>query len=217
MPLSPPKARQHLHTREIDLKGYYRDDGLWDIEAHITDKKTYTYENQSRGLVASGHPVHDMSLRLSIDPKLVVREVEAVMDVQPYTICSNIVGNFQKLVGLKIGAGWNKRVREVVGSVEGCTHLAELLGPIATVAFQTLSGDHAQKLMGRDPGKKDTENADRTPFMLNGCHTWSANSPVVKQLYPAFYTGGDAAENDIKAGTAEIANLVDENNTTHSK
>ncbi len=39
MPLSPPQPRQHLHTRTIDLAGYYRDDGLWDIEAHIVEKK----------------------------------------------------------------------------------------------------------------------------------------------------------------------------------
>ena len=40
MPLSMPKARRLLHTRSIDLRGYYRDDGLWDIEAHFADVKT---------------------------------------------------------------------------------------------------------------------------------------------------------------------------------
>jgi len=198
MPLPPPKARRHLHTRKIDLKGYFREDGLWDIEAHITDKKTYTYENKWRGTVASGHPVHDMSLRLSIDSSLVVREVEAVMDVQPYTICSDILGNFQKLVGLNIGPGWNRRIRELVGGVEGCTHIAELLGPLATVTFQTLSGDYARELMGLEAMDKEAQKADEpnqeVPFMLNGCHTWSRKSPVVKQDYPAFYEGSDTEE-----------------------
>lgn len=199
MPLSPPKARRHLHTRTIDLTGYYRDDGLFDIEAHIVDRKTYSYDSQWRGVVASGHPVHDMSLRLSVDGDLVVREVEAVMDVQPYTICSEVLDNFQRLVGLRIGAGWNKRVREAVGGVEGCTHLGELLGPLATVTFQTLSGDYPRELMGKPPRQRGAASAGgandgEALFMLNGCHTWRSDSPVVQRDYPAHYTGVDAVK-----------------------
>ena len=197
MPLSPPKARQHLHTRSIDLAGYYRDDGLWDIEARIVDKKTYTYENKWRGTVASGLPVHDMSVRLTIDRELVVREIEVVMDVQPYVMCSDVLGNFQGIVGLKIGAGWNRRVREAVGGVLGCTHLAELLGPLATVTFQTLSGDYAQELMGLAPaakGKMAGEEQEQVPFMLNGCFTWSAQSPVVKEDFPNYYQAPEGIE-----------------------
>lgn len=199
MPLSPPKARRHLHTRTIDLKGYHRDDGLFDIEAHIVDRKTYSYDSQWRGVVASGYPVHDMSLRLSVDGDLVVREVEAVMDVQPYNICSEVLNNFQRLVGLRIGAGWNKRVREAVGGVEGCTHLGELLGPLATVTFQTLSGDYPRELMGKPPRQRGAASADgandgEALFMLNGCHTWRSDSPVVQRDYPAHYTGVDAVK-----------------------
>ena len=204
MPLSPPKARQHLHTRDIDLRGYHRDDGLFDIEVHFSDKKTYTYESKWRGDVASGYPVHDMAIRMSIDHDLVVREVEAVMDVQPYTICSDILSNFQKLIGIKIGAGWNRRVREAVGGVEGCTHLAELMGPIATVAFQTMSGEYPKQLMGRSEGGKIAgQDEAGTPFMINGCHTWSASSPVVKQDYPEYYQAAEAEPIKIIDGDVE--------------
>lgn len=186
MPLSPPKPRQHLHTRSIELGGYFREDGLWDIEAHIVDKKTYSYDSKWRGPVAAGLPVHDMSIRLTIDNELVVQDVEAVMDVQPYTICSDILPNFKRIIGLKIGPGWNRRIREAVGGVEGCTHIAELMGPLATVTFQTLSADHAQKLKDPAPDTED-KNDDQAPFMLNGCYTWSSQSPVVKEDYPDFY------------------------------
>ena len=194
MPLSPPKPRQHLHTRTIDLTGYHRDDNLWDIEAHIIDKKTYTYDNKWRGTVASGLPVHDMSIRLTIDWELVVKEVEVVMDVQPYDICSNVLSNFQGIVGLKIGAGWNRRVREVVGGVLGCTHLAELLGPLATVTFQTLSAEYARELMGLESVPNGDEEEDQVPFMLNGCYTWSPQSPIVKEDFPDFYQAPESIE-----------------------
>lgn len=188
MPLSPPKSRQHLHTRDIDIKGYYREDGLWDIEANFTDKKTYTYEKLTPGIVAAGFPVHDMSLRLSIDSTFTVREVEAVMNEKPYSVCSGVLDNFQKLIGLTIGPGWNRKAREAVGGVKGCTHLVELLGPIATIAFQTLSGDYAQQLIAEQGGEKPLEEKQgQAPFMLNGCYAWRPQSEVVKTLYPDFY------------------------------
>lgn len=192
MPLSPPKPRRHLHTRTIQLEGYYRDDGLFDIEAHIVDRKTYSYDSRWRGVVAAGYPVHDMWLRVSVDGDLVVREVDAAMDVQPYTMCSEILDNFQRLVGLRIGGGWNRKVRELVGGVEGCTHIAELLGPIATVTFQTLAGDYPRELAGKPPrerGPGSGEQDNGAVFMINGCHTWRSDGPVVRDDYPAYYTG----------------------------
>ena len=41
MPLSEPTAREPLHRRTIDMVGYRRADGLFDIEAHLIDTKTY--------------------------------------------------------------------------------------------------------------------------------------------------------------------------------
>jgi len=117
-----------------------------------------------------------------------------VMDVQPYEICSNVLSNFQGIVGLKIGPGWNRRVREVVGGVLGCTHLAELLGPLATVTFQTLSAEYARELMGLDPVPRGQRDESEVPFMLNGCYTWSPQSPIVQEDFPNYYEAPVAAE-----------------------
>ena len=37
--LSTPAPRNPLHTREITFQGYARENGLWDIEAHLRDFK----------------------------------------------------------------------------------------------------------------------------------------------------------------------------------
>ena len=39
MPLSTPQERELLHSRDIVLRGYQRADGLYDIEAQLTDTK----------------------------------------------------------------------------------------------------------------------------------------------------------------------------------
>ena len=63
-----------------------------------------------------------------------IKEVEAVTDAGPYEICPEITANYGKLVGLKIGVGWTREVQKRVGGVHGCTHLRELLKPMATTA-----------------------------------------------------------------------------------
>ena len=65
MPLSPPQPREHMHTRDITCTGYRRADGLWDIEGHLTDTKTYAFTNDERGEVPPGVPVHEMRIRQS--------------------------------------------------------------------------------------------------------------------------------------------------------
>ena len=54
MPLSAPVARQHLHTRRVTCTGYFREDGLFDIEGQITDEKTYEQDNEWRGKLKAG-------------------------------------------------------------------------------------------------------------------------------------------------------------------
>ena len=78
MPLSPPVRRQHLHTRRVTCQGFFREDGLWDIEGRITDTKSYEHANEWRGALKPGELVHDMSIRLTLDHKFTI--VDEVTD-----------------------------------------------------------------------------------------------------------------------------------------
>src|SRR5579883_105443 len=156
MPLSPPAPREHLHTRQVECRGYLRSDGLWEVEGHMTDVKTYSFPSDERGTVEAGTPVHDMWIRITLDEEMVIRAVEAVTDAAPFALCPAITPNFQRLVGLAIRPGFLPKVRQLLGGTEGCTHLVELMGPIATTAFQTLT---TRLKPGR---KKDGEAARRT-------------------------------------------------------
>ena len=146
MPLSPPVGRQHLHTRRVTCQGFFREDGLWDIEGRITDEKTYEHSNEWRGPLKPGDFVHDMSIRLTVDHRFTIVDVEAVTDKSPYQICGNVAPDFKKLIGLRIGGGFHRKVKERLGGVHGCTHIVELLGPVATTAFQTVSSGKARSL-----------------------------------------------------------------------
>ena len=152
MSLSPPAPREPIHHRRIDCRGYRRADGLWDIEGHLTDTKTYGFGNSFRGEIGPGEPIHDMWLRLTLDDDLTVINAEAATVAGPFAVCPAITPAFAKLEGLKVGPGWRRAVQARLGGVQGCTHLVELLGPLATTAYQTI---HAWRARYQPPMETD--------------------------------------------------------------
>lgn len=178
MPLSPPAERELLHTRRVECLGYRRADGFWDIEATIIDTKTYAFSNQWRGEVTPGMPLHSMALRLTIDENFVIQAAEAITEASPHQICTQAAPPMSQLKGLKIGPGWMKAVKARVGGTHGCTHLVELLGPVATTAFQTLY-----------PVRKFTDKPSdgRRPAIVDSCWAWSSEREIVRDRWPEFY------------------------------
>jgi Protein of unknown function (DUF2889) len=199
MPLSAPAERELLHLRDIVLRGYQRADGLFDIEAHLLDTKSYGYENADRGWMEPGEPLHGMWMRMTVDQDMVITACEAATDHSPYSICPQAAPNFSRLAGIRIGPGFTRAVKERVGGVQGCTHLREMLGQMATVAFQTLysvrvrreSEERERIAAGRvtaGDGLAAVETAPkrpaRKPSLIGTCLAYAPDSLVVRQRWP---------------------------------
>jgi hypothetical protein len=178
MPLPKAAPRKLYHMRDLQLRGYEREDGRIDIDAHMTDIKTYTTGNSERGSIPAGDPLHDMWLRLTLTQDLTIVAVEAAMDATPHTMCPVITPNFQRLVGLSVAKGFLKAASQQLGGTEGCTHLRELLQQVGTVAHQTMYSILGRK---RDATKSPTEPRRVHPALLNTCHTYAETSPYVTQ------------------------------------
>jgi hypothetical protein len=182
MPLpDPTAAREPLHKRAIEIDGYRRAVGLYDIEGRLVDTKPYDFK-LAAGVRRAGDPVHAMWLRITVDRALTIVDAAAAMDAMPYTgHCDGIVPHYRKLVGLAIRPGYQKKLRELFGDVRGCTHITELAGALATAAFQTLAGQRVQ-----DP--------ERKPFQLDRCHALDSAGGVVAKHYPSWYRGTEPVE-----------------------
>jgi len=182
VPLSKPASRELAHTRVVTCQGYKRDDGLWDIEGRILDTKPYRFPNRDRGgWIEADEALHDMSVRLTINLQLEVIDAEAVIDGSPYDYCKSVAPIARNLIGLRIAPGWTKKSKSAMGLHKGCTHLSELLGPVATTAIQTIASER----MGRDK----PESKSRSSAFLDTCHAMAADSPVVKVHWPQQYRG----------------------------
>ncbi|WP_286236889.1 DUF2889 domain-containing protein [Neptuniibacter halophilus] len=182
MPLSKPARRRAQHNRTIFCNGFLREDGLWDIEAAMTDVKTHDVDNEERGgYVAAGEAFHDLSIRLTLDQRLTIHQVEACIDRSPFRMCSAISNAFRKLEGTRIGPGWLSQAKQLLGGVQGCTHMNELLPVLATTAVQSMWPS-----MG---GQVLTEGAK---LMLNSCHTWGQSSAMVRHYLPEHYRDAES-------------------------
>jgi hypothetical protein len=191
MPLSaPPEGRQPLHRRTIDMHGYSRPDGLFDVEAHLIDTKTYAFQNIDRGVIEAGTPLHGMLARMTLNEDMVIVAFEASTEFAPYTMCPQAAPNFARLAGVKVGRGFIRAAAERIGGVHGCTHLRELLSQMGTVAFQTLYSVRQKRRPEANPQVAYQPTGAR-PAMLGTCLAYAPDSPQVKRLWPDYYTGTD--------------------------
>jgi hypothetical protein len=177
MPLPPPEPRERLHARAVNFEGYIRGDGLFDIEARLTDVKDHDYTLLS-GVRRAGDPVHDMLVRVTIDRTFRIHAIAVKADWVPYPGgCDRIEAAYGKLVGANLVDGFRKALYDALGGVNGCTHVTELLSYLPTAAVQTFAG-----LTTEDAG-------ERKPFQLDRCHALETSSETVRRYYPKWYRG----------------------------
>lgn len=180
-------SREELHFRRIDMRGFRRSDGLFEIEGRVVDRKPHEFVHPAGGrTVPANEPMHDMGVRLVFDENMLVHEVHTFTDSAPYPPCPEGGRALQSLKGLRMAGGWNKEVRSRLSGARSCMHLMELLGPMATVAFQSLA-----KVRMAEPEKLD---ANGRPLNIDSCYAYAADGPVVLKRWPQFHRPKAAAE-----------------------
>lgn len=180
MPLTQSTARREIHHRIIDMRAYARDDGLYDIEAHLLDRKPFPFQRiSSPDPIEAGQPLHDLWIRLTVDDSYMVCAIEAASDVTPWGLCKEAEATLAVLVGERIARGWSSVVKERLRGVASCTHLMEMLIPLGTIALQGIRGLH--------PERARAVNADGMPLKLDTCYAYGRQREVVQRLWPAYY------------------------------
>jgi hypothetical protein len=176
MPLPPATtARTRKHRRSVVFEGFRRDDGLWDIEGRLVDVKDLDIELHG-GVRHSGEPIHDISVRATIDRAMNVVDIAVCADYTPFTgVCERIVPDYRRIVGQNLFKGFLKTVKTLFGETRGCAHINELLMGLPSAAFQTFAGDVK-------PGEYE-----KKPFHLDRCHALSTDSEIVRNRYPRWY------------------------------
>jgi hypothetical protein len=201
-PLPPPEAREQLHSRTVQFAGFLRADGLWDIEAELTDSKPFPFPVFDRGTLEPNEPIHGMKIRLTIDDEMTVIDIAATMSHVPLAQCNKATLPMRNLIGARMGPGWRTSIDSAVGSTVGCTHLRALLFNAATAAFQTIQSyrEHASRLQGQV--RHSLLAGDSPPAYLGRCVGWAVDGEAVRRFAPQFYRGAKVVQIVPGSGTA---------------
>jgi hypothetical protein len=184
----PPAApdRQPRHGRRIDVQVFARPDGLWEVDATLTDTKARDWP-LARGLLPAGTPLHEMLLRLVVDRDFEIVAAGAETRWMPYDgQCDTYGDAYQALVGLNLMRGFRRAVQERLGGVRGCTHITELTQLLPTAVVQAFAGE-VLPVDGAAAG-------DEPPFQLDRCHALRREGEVVRLHYPRWYRGAAVAQ-----------------------
>ncbi len=182
MPLPDSLEREEIHQRQITMRAYRRVDGLYEIEGRVVDNKPIEFVAPlTNRVLAPGQSIHDLWIRLVIDDEFLIHDVIASSDATPFGICKQAPPTLEVMKGERIGAGWSKLVRSKLKGAASCTHLMELLGPMATTAYQAL-----WPVVRTRP---DPLDANGRPTKIDSCYAYASNREVTLKLWPKFYDG----------------------------
>ncbi|RQH10026.1 DUF2889 domain-containing protein [Paraburkholderia dinghuensis] len=218
MSLSPPVSRHLRHQRAIRAEAYEREDGLWDIDACLTDHKPRDV-SLATGVRPNGLPIHELWLRITFDRRFNVVDAEASSDWVPYVgPCQSANPAYRALIGLNLLQNFRREAGRRLGGTAGCTHLTEMLGILPTVAVQAfagavwdIEGGPPGDVFGPETGKTaggPAADGEKPPFQLGRCHALRFDGEAVKQFYPRWY-GREPRSMERGAQTAGVRDGVD--------
>ena len=182
----PPAAprRQLKHRRQIDVQVYSRGNGLWEVDALLTDIKTRDLPMDG-GVRAAGEPIHEMLLRLVVNEQLDIVEAGSETRWMPYSgQCDSHGDAYQRLVGLNLLQNFRQDLRQRVGGVLGCTHITELAQVLPTAVVQAFAGEVIDT-RGHGDGASQ-------PFQIDRCHALKSDGEVVRLHYPRWHRAAAA-------------------------
>jgi hypothetical protein len=139
----PPGKK--YHTRTIEVSTYEYDEKRLVLEGCLTDQRLQQF------YLATGKKrlpgiLHQMIIHLLVNKAtLEIEDLHVEMPCVPNEECPEAINSLERVRGLRITAGFTLKVKALVGSGQGCSHLVALLTAMGSAAVQ---GYAAYKLQG---------------------------------------------------------------------
>jgi hypothetical protein len=184
MTLLPPDDDLDLiHTRRYETRVYQTADDELLVRGAVSDEKP-------PGLYVEDDPdpleIHQMQLELRVSlPRLEIREARVVFETHPNSKCPLIASDYEKLVGLSIARGFTRRIRDLFGGPNGCTHtnaLLQAMAPAVVQATWSVSVRNRRRTGDSQSGLTAEDRVERMTGNLNTCHVWAEDGEHVAAL-----------------------------------
>lgn len=184
MSLLPPDDDLDLiHDRRYQTRVYQLSDDEILVRGAVSDMKP-------PGLYVVDDPdpmeIHQMQLELRVAlPRLEILEAKVLFETHPHARCPMIALDYEKLVGISIARGFQRKIRDLFGGERGCTHTNALLQAMAPAVVQSTWSVSIRdgRARGEAVGLHAAEDREQKIVAnTNTCHIWSADGEHVAKL-----------------------------------
>lgn len=176
--LPPDPDLEPLHQREYRVRAWKRDEQSMLLRGAVMDQQpgdSLARSIREMGGQDDGHAVtmHHMVVDLVVTmPDLVIADAEVLFEIYPQDVCPGIAASYRELIGVSIGRGFTRIVRDSFGGPRGCTHTTALLQAMAPVAVQArFAFTHVQSLTASEKGA--SLRAETRGGLRDTCHAWA--------------------------------------------
>ena len=178
------QAKHRSHVRTIEISTYSTDDeNKFIIEGFLNDDRFNDYYLITGEKKPAGK-IHQMVVRMLIAlPDMKIEEIEAEMIDVPAEECYDTSDFVKSLIGLTLSQGYSIKVRSLLGGINGCTHMVNLLINMAPAALQGIWSFKSKKKVDKDsiPDEKNRVFY-MVKFLKNTCYAWREKGSRFKKL-----------------------------------
>ncbi len=176
------KNRKAIHTRNIELSTYCLGNSELIVKGTLLDERFQKVYDILEQELTPG-VIHHMEIFVLVrDNPLRIAEAEAYMPRVPMLQCNETLAVIKKVEGLEIKAGYSKKIKELMGSIKGCTHLTHLL---TVMGQEIVHGWLTEKRKHKTPAPETADQITEKNFVLNSCMLWREDGPKIKAINEA--------------------------------
>ncbi len=168
---------EKIHTRNIKIEIYGHDDKSIIVQGELVDERLKPYYN-IKGERCQPCILHHMIIRMLIEGEAVtIKKIEAEMDTIPLKECMETISSLEKITGMTISPGFTNQIKEILGGVNGCTHLTSLVISMAPAAVQGYFSYIAEEPLVR---KFSPDLIQK--YVVNSCQIWKEGGILANML-----------------------------------
>jgi hypothetical protein len=172
-----PATPDVLYDRDVRTRVYRLDSQSIRVVATLKD------DTYGPGGFSS---VHDMVLAVTIDePTMTITTVSAEMLGHPHRACPTTLRQMDQLVGLRIGRGYFRELRDRFGGNRGCNHLhtmAQHIGTVTSLSFaaRLVEDDLEAQALPHDRWLLNV--VQNAPHIVNSCAIWHEDGELAARM-----------------------------------
>ncbi len=148
-------------------------------------------DDKPAGLYIESDPtplrMHHMVVELEVGfPEFLIEKASVKYHNYPHTGCDGIVDHYQKLVGISVMRGFNRKIKDLFGGPHGCTHVTALISAMAPVVIQTAWAMRLIEVRDNPAIADEERTVEQRIHALAGnidtCHMWDSGGELMDDV-----------------------------------